>query len=215
MRDLKREEIPTEHKCEKCDSPMVIKWGRNGEFLACSGYPECKNTKRVHATRRRHDRDRARAHHRREVRDLRGAHAGQARPLRRVPRLLALPRVQDHRPISLGVTCPRPELRRVPHREALAARQGLLRLLQLLQDPVRLRAVGPPGPARSARSAAPPSWSSARTGAAAAASAASPTAAAIHRSYRRPAPVAKRAKARPPPTLPEVRLAPTLPDILY
>src|SRR5262249_1933634 len=45
MRDLKREEIPTEHTCGKCGSPMVIKWGRNGEFLACSGYPECKNTK--------------------------------------------------------------------------------------------------------------------------------------------------------------------------
>ena len=45
MKDLKREEIPTEHTCEKCGSPMVIKFGRNGEFLACSGYPECKNTK--------------------------------------------------------------------------------------------------------------------------------------------------------------------------
>jgi DNA topoisomerase-1 len=45
MRDLKREEIPTEHKCEKCGSMMVIKWGRNGEFLACSGYPDCKNTR--------------------------------------------------------------------------------------------------------------------------------------------------------------------------
>ena len=31
--------------CEKCGKPMVIKWGRMGEFLACSGYPECKNTK--------------------------------------------------------------------------------------------------------------------------------------------------------------------------
>ena len=45
MRDIKREETPTDHKCEKCTSVMVIKWGRNGEFLACSGYPECKNTK--------------------------------------------------------------------------------------------------------------------------------------------------------------------------
>jgi DNA topoisomerase-1 len=45
MRDVKREEIPTEHTCEKCGSPMVIKWGRNGSFLACSGYPDCKNTK--------------------------------------------------------------------------------------------------------------------------------------------------------------------------
>ncbi len=31
--------------CEKCGRPMVIKRGRYGEFLACSGYPECKNTK--------------------------------------------------------------------------------------------------------------------------------------------------------------------------
>jgi len=35
----------TGEKCEKCGRPMVIKWGRNGKFLACSGYPECKNTK--------------------------------------------------------------------------------------------------------------------------------------------------------------------------
>jgi len=45
MRDVKREETPTEHNCEKCGKTMVIKWGRNGHFLACSGYPECRNTK--------------------------------------------------------------------------------------------------------------------------------------------------------------------------
>jgi DNA topoisomerase-1 len=45
MRDLKREEQPTEEVCEKCGKGMVIKWGRNGYFLACSGYPECRNTK--------------------------------------------------------------------------------------------------------------------------------------------------------------------------
>ncbi len=35
----------TEEICEKCGSPMVIKWGRNGRFLACSAYPNCRNTK--------------------------------------------------------------------------------------------------------------------------------------------------------------------------
>jgi DNA topoisomerase-1 len=45
MRDVKREETPTDLVCEKCGSPMVIKWGRMGRFLACSGYPDCKNTK--------------------------------------------------------------------------------------------------------------------------------------------------------------------------
>lgn len=44
MRDIKRQEIPTDHACEKCGQTMVIKWGRNGEFLACSAYPECKST---------------------------------------------------------------------------------------------------------------------------------------------------------------------------
>lgn len=31
--------------CEKCGKPMVQKFGRNGAFLACSGYPKCKNAK--------------------------------------------------------------------------------------------------------------------------------------------------------------------------
>ncbi|PLX31814.1 MAG: type I DNA topoisomerase [Ignavibacteria bacterium] len=35
----------TEEKCEKCGSMMIIRWGRNGKFMACSGYPECKNAK--------------------------------------------------------------------------------------------------------------------------------------------------------------------------
>jgi len=45
MRDVKAEQPPTDIACEKCGKLMVIKWGRNGQFLACSGYPECKNTK--------------------------------------------------------------------------------------------------------------------------------------------------------------------------
>lgn len=35
----------TDEICEKCQRPMIIRWGRNGKFLACSGYPECKNAK--------------------------------------------------------------------------------------------------------------------------------------------------------------------------
>ncbi len=44
MRNVKQEETPTDLICEKCQSPMVIKWGKNGRFLACSNYPTCKNT---------------------------------------------------------------------------------------------------------------------------------------------------------------------------
>src|SRR4030095_13780249 len=44
MRDVKREERPTDLVCDRCGKPMVIKWGRRGEFLPCRGYPECRNT---------------------------------------------------------------------------------------------------------------------------------------------------------------------------
>lgn len=37
----------TDQICEKCGKPMAIKQGRFGEFLACSGYPDCKNTKPI------------------------------------------------------------------------------------------------------------------------------------------------------------------------
>lgn len=36
---------PAGFNCEKCGKPMVIKRGRYGKFIACSGYPDCKNTK--------------------------------------------------------------------------------------------------------------------------------------------------------------------------
>ncbi len=47
MRNVKVEETPTDEVCEKCGSPMVIKWGKFGRFLACSSYPECKNTREI------------------------------------------------------------------------------------------------------------------------------------------------------------------------
>lgn len=44
MRDLRKEGVPTDIACEKCGKMMSIRWGSNGEFLACSGYPTCRNT---------------------------------------------------------------------------------------------------------------------------------------------------------------------------
>ncbi|MDH5251806.1 MAG: type I DNA topoisomerase, partial [Nitrospira sp.] len=38
-------EITTDQKCDKCASPMVVKTGRFGKFIACSAYPQCKTTK--------------------------------------------------------------------------------------------------------------------------------------------------------------------------
>jgi len=44
---VKLEDELTDELCELCGKPMAIKHGRFGEFLACSGYPECKNTKPI------------------------------------------------------------------------------------------------------------------------------------------------------------------------
>ena len=37
--------VETNITCDNCSAPMIIKWGKNGEFLSCSRYPDCKNAK--------------------------------------------------------------------------------------------------------------------------------------------------------------------------
>ncbi len=41
--------IPTDIDCDECGKPMIIRTGRRGRFLGCSGYPKCKNTGEVPA----------------------------------------------------------------------------------------------------------------------------------------------------------------------
>jgi DNA topoisomerase-1 len=47
MTDIKRMEKPTDLLCDKCGKPLVIKWGKHGSFLACTGYPECTYTREL------------------------------------------------------------------------------------------------------------------------------------------------------------------------
>ena len=114
MRDVKREAIPTDQTCDKCDKPMVLKWGRFGQFLACSGYPDCKNTRDVAANgdvdqrgplpdaRGGQDRRRSSAEpnpieaEADPCEKLRQADDPSPGPIRSVPGLLGLPRLQDH-----------------------------------------------------------------------------------------------------------------------
>ncbi len=42
---IPKQDLTTDQVCEKCGSPMVVKTGRFGKFIACSAYPECKTTK--------------------------------------------------------------------------------------------------------------------------------------------------------------------------
>lgn len=47
MESIKKKVIETDEVCELCGRPMVIKWGRRGKFMSCSGFPECKHAKSI------------------------------------------------------------------------------------------------------------------------------------------------------------------------
>lgn len=47
MKEIEIKDEPSDEICEKCSSPMVYKMGRFGKFLACSGFPDCRNTKPI------------------------------------------------------------------------------------------------------------------------------------------------------------------------
>ncbi|MDP3921576.1 MAG: type I DNA topoisomerase [Candidatus Omnitrophota bacterium] len=47
MKNIRREVIPTDRTCDLCEKPMVIRMGRFGRFMACSGFPECKYTRSI------------------------------------------------------------------------------------------------------------------------------------------------------------------------
>ena len=151
MRDVKREEEADQRGLREVRQAHGHQVGAQRPLPGLLRLPRLPQHQGVHAQRRRQP------HHRvddapvgSDLPDLRLADADQARALRRVPGLLALPRLQDHQPDLAGRRLPEGGLRRLPHGEALAARQGVLRLLELLEDPVRLRVVGSPaGPALS------------------------------------------------------------------
>jgi ssDNA-binding Zn-finger/Zn-ribbon topoisomerase 1 len=44
---VKPSTIPTDIDCDECGKPMIIRKGKRGYFLGCSGYPKCKNTGEV------------------------------------------------------------------------------------------------------------------------------------------------------------------------
>ncbi len=91
----------TDEVCEICGRPMVVRWGRNGKFLACSGYPECKNTRPLKKEEQEPEVTN-------EVCELCGA------PMvikhGRYGSFLACsnyPKCKNTKPLSIGVPCPR------------------------------------------------------------------------------------------------------------
>lgn len=91
----------TDQKCEKCGKPMVIKWGRNGRFLACSGWPECRSTRPLPEEEAR------------SKTDQKCEKCGSDMVIKtgRFGRFMACsayPDCKNTKPITLGIKCPKP-----------------------------------------------------------------------------------------------------------
>lgn len=97
IKDSVQEE--TTESCPKCGSDLIIRWGRNGKFVACSGYPDCKYTKPLTEP---------------ETVDEKCEVCGRNMVIKhgRYGRFLACsgyPECKNSRPLSIGVDCPREE----------------------------------------------------------------------------------------------------------
>lgn len=92
----------TEELCEVCGRPMVIKWGRNGRFMACSGYPACKNTKPLPEDREKHEQ------HAGEICELCGGDlVVKAGRFGMFLGCSNYPTCKNTKPISTGLKCPK------------------------------------------------------------------------------------------------------------
>jgi DNA topoisomerase-1 len=91
----------TDIKCDKCGGMMVIKWGRNGRFLGCENYPECRNTRPLPEEEEASKTD--------KKCDICGS--PMVIKTGRFGRFLACsayPECKNTKPLTLGIKCPRP-----------------------------------------------------------------------------------------------------------
>lgn len=89
----------TDTTCEQCGLKMVIKWGRNGRFMACSGFPQCRNTKPIENGEAPQVTD--------EVCEQCGAKmVVRSGRFGRFLSCSAYPKCNFTKPISIGVACP-------------------------------------------------------------------------------------------------------------
>ncbi|MBD3401262.1 type I DNA topoisomerase [candidate division GN15 bacterium] len=91
----------TDIKCEECGGSMVIKWGRNGRFLGCENYPECRFTRPLPEEEAQSKTD--------QVCEKCGSE--MVIKTGRFGRFLACsayPKCRNTKPVTLGIACPRP-----------------------------------------------------------------------------------------------------------
>ena len=108
MENVKRMEKPTDEKCERCGSPLVIKWGKHGSFLRVQRLRQDRS-QQLHLHQRESHRParpglgrRAGDHAGGVLRELRASHGAEARALRAVHGVYRLSRLQDDAPAGPG-----------------------------------------------------------------------------------------------------------------
>jgi DNA topoisomerase-1 len=107
---VKPQDIPTDIVCEKCGLPMVNRWGRHGRFMACTGFPNCKNTKPILQEGEDSNGQTGEQHY--QQTDQQCEKCGSPMVIRsgRFGKFLACaryPECKNTKPISTGIQCPK------------------------------------------------------------------------------------------------------------
>ncbi|MCA9524587.1 MAG: type I DNA topoisomerase [Myxococcales bacterium] len=107
MRNVKREETPTEIDCPRCGHKLVIKFGRNGSFLACSTYPDCNFTSEFERNENGDVRIREDDKLDRECPKCHSALVVKSGRFGRFVACSSYPECSHTEPLTIGVDCPR------------------------------------------------------------------------------------------------------------
>jgi DNA topoisomerase I len=92
----------TGETCELCGKPMIIKWGRNGRFMACSGYPDCRNTKPL-----AHEQEQLNKMNNTKCEKCGGDMVVKGGPFGAFLGCSNYPECKNTQPITLGIRCPK------------------------------------------------------------------------------------------------------------
>jgi len=107
MRDIRKEVVETEEVCEECGKPMVIRRGRFGQFLACSGFPKCRNSRNLDGTSAKKERKPP------QITDKKCPKCGEPMVIRTSAQgkfygCSTYPKCRGTAPMELGIACPQP-----------------------------------------------------------------------------------------------------------
>jgi len=108
MRDIRKEVVKTDEVCEECGKPMVIRRGRYGQFLACSGFPKCRNSRNLDGTSAKKERKPL------QITDKKCPKCGEPMVIRTSARgkfygCSTYPKCRGTAPMELGISCPQPD----------------------------------------------------------------------------------------------------------